>query len=51
MYLIFESLTVSLGTTRFNIQQFYTVLTLRFCVQNVCQNKQRPLNVRGVSGK
>ena len=35
----FQSLAVTLLTTRFNITRFYMVLTLRLCVLYRCQEK------------
>ena len=39
----FQSLAINLRTTRFNIQKFYMVLTLRLCVLYECHNKHRLL--------
>jgi hypothetical protein len=41
--LTFESLAVTLRTTRFNIKNFYVVPTLRLCVLYGSQNKQQLL--------
>jgi hypothetical protein len=41
--LTFKSLVVSLRTTRFNVQNFYMVLALRWVFFYGSQNKQRPL--------
>jgi hypothetical protein len=40
-YLTFQSLAVTLRTTRFNIKKFYVVPTLRLCVLYGSQNKQQ----------
>jgi hypothetical protein len=42
-YLTFQSLAVTLRTTRFNIKKFYVVPTLRLCVLYGSQNKLRLL--------
>jgi hypothetical protein len=39
--LTFQSLAVTLRTTRFNIKKFYVVLTLRLCVLYGSQNKEQ----------
>jgi hypothetical protein len=39
----FESLVVTLRSTRFNIKKFYVVPTLRLCVLYGSQNKQKLL--------
>jgi hypothetical protein len=41
--LIFQSLAVTLHTTRFKIKKFYAVPTLRLCVLYGSQNKQQLL--------
>jgi hypothetical protein len=41
--LTFQSLRVTLHTTRFNIKTFYMVPTLRLCVLYGSQNKQQLL--------
>jgi hypothetical protein len=41
--LTFQSLAVTLHTTRFNIKKFYMVPTLRLCVLYGSQNKQQLL--------
>jgi hypothetical protein len=41
--LAFESLAVTLHTTRCNIKTFYVVPTLRLCVLYGSQNKQKLL--------
>jgi hypothetical protein len=41
--LTFQSLVVTLHTTRFNIKKFYVVLTSRLCVLYGSQNKQQLL--------
>jgi hypothetical protein len=41
--LTFESLAVTLHTSRFNIKKFYVVPTLRLCVLYGSQNKQQLL--------
>jgi hypothetical protein len=38
--LTFWSLAITLRTTRFNIQKYYMVLTLRLCVLYGSHNKQ-----------
>ena len=43
LYLPFNSPVVSLRTTRFNIQQFYMVITLCLCIVYGSQNRQRIL--------
>ena len=44
----FEMPAATSLTTRFNIQSFYTVLTLRLCVSYRSQNKQRILPYRSL---
>jgi hypothetical protein len=41
--LTFQSLAVTLRTTRFNTETFYIILTLRLCVLYGSQNKQQRL--------
>jgi hypothetical protein len=41
--LTFQSLAVTLHTTRFNIKKFYVVPTLRLCVLYGSQDKQQLL--------
>jgi hypothetical protein len=41
--LTFQSLAVTLHTTKFNIKKFYVVPTLRLCVLCGSQNKQQRL--------
>jgi hypothetical protein len=48
--LTFQSVSVTLRTTRFKIKKFYVVPTLRLCVLYGSQNKQQLLPYKTLTG-